>query len=137
MRTICAVTVARSDWGIYEPVLRAIDDDPGLRLHLVVSGAHLTAEHGWTVNDILAGDFRITERVDTLLSADSPAAIAKSMGLGLLGFADVYQRLRPDLLLVLGDRYDMHAAALAAVPFQLPIAHLHGGEVTRRRHPGA
>lgn len=130
MRTIAAVSVGRSDWGIYRPVLSQIRDDPDLKLRLVVSGAHLTRESGHTVNEITADGFVVDHTVDMLMAADSPAGIAKSMGIGTLGFADVYQSNRPDLLLVLGDRFEMHAAALAAVPFGIPIAHIHGGEVT-------
>jgi UDP-hydrolysing UDP-N-acetyl-D-glucosamine 2-epimerase len=130
LRTIAVVTVGRSDFGIYLPVLRAIQSDPELSLHLIVTGGHLSATFGWTVNEIVAQGFEIGDRVDTLLSADTPEAIAISMGLGTLGLAQVYARVRPDLLLVLGDRYEMHAAAIAAVPFRIPIAHVHGGEVT-------
>lgn len=130
MRTIGVVTVGRSDFGIYLPVLRAIAADPQLKLHLIVSGAHLSPEFGWTVRDITAHGFEIGEQVDMLLSSDTPAAIAKSMGMGMIGFAQAYARTRPDILLVLGDRFEMHAAAAAAVPFKIPLAHLHGGEVT-------
>ncbi len=131
LRTIATVTVGRSDFGIYTPVLRAIQADPNLRLHLIATGGHLSPAFGWTVNDISAQGFEISDRVDMLLSADTPEAIAASMGLGIIGLSQVYQRIKPDLLLVLGDRFEMHAAALAAVPFRIPIAHIHGGEVTQ------
>ncbi|MEY3176172.1 MAG: hypothetical protein RLZZ436_4086 [Planctomycetota bacterium] len=130
MRTISVVTVGRSDWGLYLPILEAIRSEPGLRLHLIASGAQLVASHGRTDELIAADGFEIHDRVQMLLAADSPAAISASMGLGTIGFAQVYERVRPDLLLVLGDRFEMHAAALAAVPFRIPIAHVHGGEVT-------
>ncbi|MCH2114556.1 MAG: UDP-N-acetylglucosamine 2-epimerase [Pirellulales bacterium] len=130
MRTICAVTVGRSDWGIYRPVLKAIRDEPDLDLHLVASGAHLVSDHGSTLDSIDADGFEVRDRVDTLLSADTPTAISKSMALGTLGFADVFQRARPDILLLLGDRFEMHAAAVAAIPFQMPMAHIHGGELS-------
>ncbi len=130
MRRIAVITVGRSDLSIYVPVLRAIQSDADLELCVIASGAHLSPTHGWTVNEITAHGFGVTERVDMLLSADTPEAIAKSMGLGVIGFAQAYQRLRPDIVVVLGDRFDMHAAALAAVPFRIPLAHLHGGEVT-------
>ena len=130
MRTIAVVTVGRSDFGIYVPVLRAIHADPELKLHLIVTGGHLSPLFGWTVNEITRQGFEIGDRVDMLLSADTPAAIATSMGLGTIGLAQVYARVMPDLLLVLGDRFEMHAAALAAVPFRIPVAHIHGGEVT-------
>lgn len=130
MRTIAAVSVGRSDWGIYRPVLTEIRDDPDLKLRLIVSGAHLTHQSGYTVNEITADGFVVDDKVDMLMSADSPVGIAKSMGVGTLGFADLYQSNPPDILLILGDRFEMHAAAAAAVPFGIPIAHIHGGEVT-------
>lgn len=130
MRTISVVTVGRSDWGLYLPILEEIRSTPELRLHLIASGAHLVAGHGRTDSAIAADGFEIHDRVQMLLAADSPEAIAMSMGLGTMGFAQAYARVRPDLLLVLGDRFEMHAAALAAVPLRIPIAHVHGGEVT-------
>jgi len=123
------ITVARSDYGIYLPILRRIKADPQLRLWLIVTGAHLLPEFGLTVKEIEA-EFEIHERVQMLLAADSPEAVAKSMGLGLVGFAQSFARVRPDILLVLGDRFEMHAAALAALPFKIPTAHLHGGELS-------
>jgi UDP-hydrolysing UDP-N-acetyl-D-glucosamine 2-epimerase len=131
VRTIGVVTVARSDYGIYQPILRGIQADPELRLHLMVSGMHLSPEFGLTVNMIERDGFEIGDRVEMLLSSDSPEGIAKSMGVGTMGFAQVYTRFRPDILLVLGDRFEMFAAALAALPFKIPVAHIHGGEVTQ------
>jgi UDP-hydrolysing UDP-N-acetyl-D-glucosamine 2-epimerase len=130
VRTISVVTVGRSDWGLYLPILEEIRSIPELRLHLIASGAHLVAGHGHTDSAVTADGFEIHDRVQMLLAADSPDAIAASMGLGTIGFAQVYARIRPDLLLVLGDRFEMHAAAVAAVPLRIPIAHVHGGEVT-------
>lgn len=127
---IGVVTVARSDYGIYLPILRAIQAEPSLRLGLYVAGAHLSPEFGLTVREIEKDGFDIVERVEMLLSSDSTEGISKAMGLGLIGFAQAFARTRPDLLLVLGDRFEMHAAALAALPFRIPIAHLHGGELT-------
>lgn len=131
MRTIGVVTVARSDYGIYLPVLRKIQADPDLRLYLIVSGMHLSPEFGLTVRAIEADGFQIGERVEMLLSSDSPEGIAKSIGLGVIGFAQAYGRFRPDILVVLGDRFEMYAAVLAALPFKLPVAHIHGGEITQ------
>ena len=130
MRTIGVVTVGRSDYGLYVPILRRISEDPELRLHLIVAGMHLSADFGLTVRAIEADGFAIGDRVEMLLASDTPQAIAKSMGLGVIGFAESYTRLRPDILLVLGDRFEMHAAVLAALPFTLPVAHIHGGELT-------
>ena len=130
MRTIGVVTVARSDYGIYLPVLRRIQDDPDLGLQLIVAGMHLSPAFGLTVRDIEVDGFAIAERVEMLLSSDTPEGIAKSMGLGTIGFAQAYARSRPDILLVLGDRFEMYAAVIAALPFAIPVAHLHGGEST-------
>ena len=123
------VTVGRSDYGIYLPLLRRIHQDPDLRLHLIVSGMHLSPEFGLTVKAIEDNGFEIDERVEMLLSSDTPEGIAKSMGLGMIGFAQVYARFRPDILVVLGDRFEMHAATVAALPFKIPLAHIHGGEL--------
>lgn len=130
MRTVGVVTVGRSDYGIYLPILRKIHQDPELHLHLVVAGMHLSPEFGHTVKTIEDDGFEIVERVEMLPSSDAPEAIGKSMGLGLIGFSQAYARFRPDILLVLGDRFEMHAAALAALPFKIPVAHIHGGELT-------
>lgn len=130
MRTIALVTVARSDYSLYLPILRAIDADNALRLHLIASGAHFSREFGETVRAIESDGFLIGDRVEMLLESDSPEAIAKSMGLGTIGFAQVYERVKPDVILVLGDRFEMHAAVVGALPFGIPIAHIHGGELT-------
>ena len=131
MRTIGVVTVGRSDYGIYLPVFRRVEEDPDLRLYLIVAGMHLSPEFGLTVREIEKDGFEIGECIEMLLSSDTPEGIGKSMGLGTLGFAQAYGRFCPDILLVLGDRFEMHAAALAALPFKIPVAHIHGGEVTQ------
>jgi UDP-N-acetylglucosamine 2-epimerase (non-hydrolysing)/GDP/UDP-N,N'-diacetylbacillosamine 2-epimerase (hydrolysing) len=130
VRTLAVVTVARSDFGIYLPMLKRILGDPRLRLHLLVSGMHLSPEFGRTVAFIEESGIPIAERIEMLLSSDTPEAISKSMGLGLIGYAQAYSRQRPDLLVVLGDRFEMLPAALAALPFRIPVAHIHGGELT-------
>jgi UDP-hydrolysing UDP-N-acetyl-D-glucosamine 2-epimerase len=131
VRTIGVVTVARSDYGIYLPILRKIQADPDLRLHLFVSGMHLSPEFGLTVRAIEADGFDVGERIEMLLSSDSPEGIAKSIGLGMIGFAQAYAQHCPDIMLVLGDRFEMYAAAVAALPFKIPVAHVHGGEITQ------
>jgi UDP-N-acetylglucosamine 2-epimerase (non-hydrolysing)/GDP/UDP-N,N'-diacetylbacillosamine 2-epimerase (hydrolysing) len=129
-RSIAVVTVARSDYGIYRPVLRAIALDPHLELRIIASGMHLSPEFGYTARAIEEDGFTISDRVEMLLSGDSPESVAKSVGLGVIGFSQVFGRSRPDILVVLGDRFEMYAAALAALPFKIPVAHLHGGELT-------
>ena len=131
MRTIGVITVARSDYGIYLPILKKIQTDPELNLHILVGGMHLSPEFGMTVEAIEADEFEVGERIEMLLSSDSPEGIAKSMGLGLIGFSQAYAHKRPDILLTLGDRFEMHSAALAALPFNIPVAHIHGGEMTQ------
>ena len=130
MRTIGVVTGARSDYGIYLPVLRAIEADNRLRLKLIAAGMHLSPEFGYTVEVIERDGFEIADRVEMLVSADTPRGISKSMGLGTIGFAQVFADLSCDILLVLGDRFEMHAAVVAALPFAVPVAHIHGGEST-------
>lgn len=130
MRRIAVVTVARSDYGIYKSILNAIRGDKELRLSLLVGGMHLSPEFGNTVTDIESDGFEIAAKIEMLISSDSPEGVAKSMGIGVVGFAQAYADVRPDLLLLLGDRFEMLAAAVAALPFGFPIAHIHGGEST-------
>src|SRR3989442_466383 len=132
MREIAVVTVARSDFGIYLPLLKAIRANPDLRLRILVSGTHLSPEFGLTVREIEEAGLEIFERIESLIASDTPAAIAKSIGLGVVGFAQLFSRYKPDILVVLGDRFDMLPAAIAALPFRIPIAHIHGGEVSER-----
>jgi len=131
VRTLAVVTSARSDYGICLPILRRIQADPDLSLRLMVTGMHLSPEFGLTVRDIERDGFDIADSVTMLVSSDTPEGIAKSMGLGILGFAQAFARSQPDILLVVGDRFEMHAAALAALPFKIPVAHVHGGELTQ------
>jgi UDP-hydrolysing UDP-N-acetyl-D-glucosamine 2-epimerase len=130
VRKICVVTSSRADFGIYLPVLRQIQGTPSLALQLLVTGSHLSPEFGMTVKEIDDHGFDTSLRVEMLLSSDTSEGIAKSMGLALLGFAQTYANLKPDLLLVLGDRFEMHSAVAAALPFRLPVAHIAGGEIT-------
>lgn len=131
MRTIGVVTVARSDYGIYLPLLRRIQADSQLRLYLIVAGMHLMPEFGLTVQEIERDGFEIGEKIELPLKLDTPEGIAKSIGAGVSRYAECYTRKRPDILMVLGDRFEMHAAALAALPFKIPVAHIHGGELTQ------
>lgn len=130
MRTIGVVTVGRSDYGIYRPVLQTIARDPELKLTLIVAGMHLLEKFGNTQKEIEKDGFAIAEKVSFPFLSDSPEGIASSSGAAVQAFARCYQRLRPDILLALGDRFEMHAAALAALPFKIPVAHIHGGELT-------
>jgi UDP-hydrolysing UDP-N-acetyl-D-glucosamine 2-epimerase len=129
-RVVGVVTVSRSDYGHLQSVLDEIRAAPDLRLVLLVAGAHLAAAFGRTVETIEADGWPIAERIEMLEPTDSPDAIATATGRGVSGFARAYARHRPDLVVVLGDRFEMLAAAVAALPFALPVAHIHGGEVS-------
>lgn len=129
-RRIGVVTVSRSDYGHLRPVLDGIRRASDLELVLFVAGMHLAPEFGSTVGDIEADGVPIAERVPMLEPGDSPEAIAASTGRGVEGFARAFARQRLNLVVVLGDRFEMLAAAVAALPFALPVAHIHGGEVS-------
>jgi len=129
-RRIAVVTTSRADFGLYRPLLRRLAADEAVELQLVVGGMHLAPEFGHTVRAIEDEGFEIAERVELLLSSDTPAGTAASMGLGVIGFGKAFERLRPDIVVVLGDRFEMHAAAVAAQPFRIAVAHIHGGELT-------
>lgn len=127
-RQICAVTSSRADYNLLAPPMRLIRDDPGLDLQVIVTGLHLTTEFGFTYRRIEQDGFPVTARVESSQRGDDVASVTKSIGYGVIGFADVLQRLRPDILMVLGDRYEILAAAQAAVIARVPIAHLCGGD---------
>jgi UDP-N-acetylglucosamine 2-epimerase (non-hydrolysing)/GDP/UDP-N,N'-diacetylbacillosamine 2-epimerase (hydrolysing) len=130
IRRICVVTGTRADYGILHWLLREIDDDPALQLQLVVTGMHLAPEFGDTYRAIEADGFTIAARVDTLLASNTAVGVCKSVGVGVIGFADVLANLRPHIVVVLGDRFEIFAAAQSALFLNIPIAHVHGGEVT-------
>lgn len=129
-RRIAVVTGTRAEYGLLYWLIRSLHEDAEVELQLVVTGMHLSPEFGLTVRDIERDGFPIADRVEMLLSSDTPEGIAKSIGLGTIGFADTFRRLRPDVLVLLGDRFEMLAAAQAAMVARIPIAHLHGGEST-------
>lgn len=130
IKRIGVVTGTRADYGLLRWVMEGIRQSPVLELQLIATGAHLSPEFGLTVREIETDGFRIDRRVEMLISSDTPVGVTKSLGLGLLGFADALAELQPDLLLVLGDRYEIFAATAAAMVARVPIAHLHGGETT-------
>jgi len=129
-RRICVVTGTRAEYGLLRSVMEGINGADGLELQVVATGMHLSPEFDRTYRDIENDNFRIDRKVEMLLSSDTPIGIAKSMGLGLIGFGEALEQLKPDLLLVLGDRFEIFAAAAAALVARIPIAHLHGGETT-------
>lgn len=130
MRKICVVTGTRAEYGLLYWLMKEIQADAALQLQLVVTGMHLSPEFGLTYRTIEEDGFTINAKVEMLLSSDTPVGIAKSIGLGVIGFADVLERLQPDIMVVLGDRYEILAAAQAALVARIPVAHIHGGETT-------
>lgn len=129
-RKICVVTGTRAEYGLLYWLMKNIQRDDELELQLVVTGMHLSTEFGLTYKQIEQDGFLIDEKVEMLLSSDTSVGVAKSIGLATIGFTEAFDRLRPDLLIILGDRFEMLAAAQVALIMQLPIAHLHGGELT-------
>ncbi len=128
-RKICVVTGTRAEYGLLTPLLKNIEEDSELELQLLVTGAHLSPEFGLTYKEI-EQNFRINKKIEILLSSDTPIGISKSMGLAQIGFAEAFDELKPDIVVVLGDRYEIFSAASAATVACLPIAHIHGGETT-------
>ena len=131
MRKIAVATGSRAEYGILYPVLKAIEAKPELELSLVVTGMHLSHEFGYTVNDIQNDGFKVDAKIDTLLSSDTPEAMAKSVGLGIIGMAQAWEQLKPDIILILGDRVEPLAAAIAGTYMNMPVGHIHGGDSLR------
>jgi len=130
MRKICIYTSTRAEYGILRNLVDGLLRHPNVRLQLLVSGTHLVAEYGLTVREIEADGHRIDEKVEMLLASDSQSGICKSMGLALIGYSDALVRLQPDILVILGDRFEAFCCATAAHVCRIPIAHIHGGERT-------
>lgn len=130
MKSVCIVTSGRADYGILKPLIHAINDDADLDLRLVVTGMHLCPEYGNTVTEIVRDGFPVYKKIDIQLSSDFPKTMSKTMGLALICFADFFEEYSPDLVVLLGDRYEIAAVACAASNQRVPIAHIHGGELT-------
>ncbi len=129
-RKICVVTGTRAEYGLLCRLMQEIKSDGALELQIIVTGTHLSPEFGMTYREIEKAGFVINEKVEMLLSSDTPVGVTKSMGVALIGFADAFAGLSPDIVVVLGDRYEILAAAEAAMVANIPIAHIHGGEIT-------
>ncbi|MDP2820551.1 MAG: UDP-N-acetylglucosamine 2-epimerase [Polaromonas sp.] len=129
-RKICVITGTRAEYGLMRWVMQGIKDDPELTLQIIATGMHLSPEFGLTYREIEKDGFQIDRKVEMLTSSDTPVGIAKSMGLGLIGFSDALNELQPDLIVVLGDRFEIFSAVTAALVARIPVAHLHGGEST-------
>lgn len=130
MRKICVVTGSRAEYGLLSGLMRVIQADTELQLQVIATNMHLSPEFGLTYKDIERDGFRIDKKVQMLLSSDTANATTKSVGLATIGFADAYEDLQPDLIVVLGDRFEILAAVSAALFYKIPVAHLHGGEIT-------
>lgn len=129
-RKICIVTGSRAEYGLFYWLMKEIQSDKELELQIIATGMHLSPEFGLTYKVIEEDGFSINAKVEMLLSSDTPVGVAKSIGLGVIGFADALERLRPDILILLGDRYEILAAAQAALVARIPIAHIAGGDTT-------
>ena len=129
-RKICVFTGTRAEYGLLKPLMDKIKQDDSLKLQLLVSGSHVSEEFGLTYKNIENDGFFINEKVDISLDSDTPQGIIKSTGIGVREYAKAYSTLKPDILVVLGDRFEALAASVAAMILRIPIAHLHGGETT-------
>jgi UDP-hydrolysing UDP-N-acetyl-D-glucosamine 2-epimerase len=137
MKKIAVFTGTRAEYGLLYWLLKDIQSDAELELQLLVSGTHLSPEFGNTYSEIEKDGFTIDEKIEILLSSDTAVGVAKSMGLGVLGFTDALSRLKPDALVILGDRFEALAAAQTAMILRIPIVHLHGGEITEGAYDDA
>lgn len=129
-RKICIVTGSRAEYGLLKSVIELVDKSIDLELQLVVTGMHLSSEFGFTINEILNDNFHINKKLETLISSDTPVGVSKSIGLGVIGFAETLEELKPNLIVILGDRYEILSIAICALIAKIPIAHISGGEIT-------
>lgn len=130
MKKILVVTGTRAEYGLLYWTMKRIDEDKDLELQLVVTGSHLVSDYGFTVNQIKSDGFKIDEEIDMIVSSGKKSAVVKSMGLELIQMSQTFDRLKPDILLILGDRYETFIAATCAMIMNIPIAHMNGGEST-------
>ena len=130
MKKICIITGSRSEYGLLKPLMDEIRSDKDLNLQIIATGMHLSQEFGLTYREIEKDNFKIDAKVDIDLSLDTPQGISKSMGLAMIGFGEVYEQLKPDMIVVLGDRFEIFSAVASAHVAKVPVAHIHGGEIT-------
>tara|TARA_Y100001958_G_C21238949_1_gene566118 strand:+ start:568 stop:1725 length:1158 start_codon:yes stop_codon:yes gene_type:complete len=129
-RKICVITGTRAEYGLLRFLMKSIKSDSKLTLQIIATGMHLSPDFGFTFREIENDGFKIDEKFEMLLSADTPSSISKSTALGLISFSDIIQRLDPDIVVLLGDRFEILAASISALFAKIPIAHIHGGETT-------
>ena len=129
-RKVCVVTGSRAEYGLFYPVLLKIKESSKLQLQLITTSSHHSCQHGYTFKEIESDGFIIDEKIDNLILSDTKSSIVKSTGLLTALLSDSFEKLKPDIVLLLGDRYETHAAATSALLMNIPIAHIHGGEIT-------
>ncbi len=130
MKKISVVTATRAEYGLLKPIISKLKKESQFDVRVVVTGTHLSPEFGLTYKEIEQDGIEIDEKIEILLSADTPSSISKSMGLAMIAFADYFSKLTPDMLIVLGDRFEILAICCAAMNQRIPIAHMYGGETT-------
>lgn len=130
MKKVCIVTGTRAEYGLLKPIIAKVNQSETMEPQLVVTGMHLSAEFGLTYREIEEDGFPITAKIEMPLSSDTAAGITKSMGVAFIGFADYFEAHKPDVVILLGDRYEAFTASSAAMIAAVPIAHIHGGELT-------
>lgn len=137
MKKICVITGTRAEYGLLSKLMKRINDCPEMQLQIIATNMHLSPEFGLTYREIESDGFHIDKKVEMLLSSDTRNATTKSLGLGIIGFADAFEDLAPDMVVILGDRYEMLGAASAALLYGIPIAHISGGDVTEGAYDDA
>ena len=130
-KNICIISSSRADYGLLKPFLYELKKSLEVKTQLIVTGSHLSEEFGFTYREIEADGFKINEKIEILLNSDTPVGVSKSMGLTMISFSEAFSRLLPDIVIVMGDRFEIFSAVAAAHVARLPIAHLSGGEVTK------
>lgn len=130
MKKICVVTGSRAEYGILSGLIKALEEDYEFELQIIATNMHLSPDYGLTYREIERDGFTINKKVEMLLASDTSNATSKSVGLATIGFADAYEDLKPNVILVLGDRYEILAAVQTALLYKIPVVHLHGGEIT-------
>lgn len=131
LKKVAVVTATRAEYGILKNVIHCIEQSEGLELCLMVTGTHLVSEYGMTINEIEEDGYPVAEKVDILMSSNNQVAISKTMGMAMILFAEAFERQKPDMLVVLGDRYELISVCSAAMNARIPIAHISGGETTQ------
>ncbi|WP_022818992.1 UDP-N-acetylglucosamine 2-epimerase [Fusobacterium russii] len=137
MKKICVATGTRAEYGLLKELIKKINEDEEVELQLIVTGMHLSPEFGLTYKEIEKDNFFINDKIEILISSDTDVGISKSIGLALISFSEAYSRLKPDILIILGDRYEILAAAIAGYIAKIPIAHLCGGDITEGAYDDA